>query len=566
MPFYWVLDMRFNVTKAKRVRSTESLANGDIGSKNIVTGSFIVLFFLSVLSISITFALKRLFENSIYKAAIAVLFIFSFFLLWLSVIILAFLQNSSTIEYWTFARLASLLFIMGILTTYLAIIIENKSLLFLEALSSLLDSLVIRFDNSTIVATTFYVGIIPIIEETIKLLPIIILLRSYIKIDKEHSISYKLLPSLKTFILFGAITGGLFDLIEQFFILSKIEEKLYPSLIFRRSVFPLHMMNSMVGAFGIGLLLYLRNSISREKQITKKRKIYVLYLLAFMLLSFPLIYHALWNYFSRINNATILTFLGYISYPIYLIFTLFLIIHQTRHCNLCHTEHYSLLCPFVVSNIDISTICLKDAKKVEFSKDTTLFSCPYCLLDQYNGDYCLHCWSFPKLECNNCHQVLPAFSRMCWSCGTEVESIYDKMLSNSPPPVASISVGVTRFLSGLIVSLFILSIGSFSNTLSSLGYTAFFIVITSLFVTIVLWSYSKKNRSKAIIASVAITSAFLLMIVVYALYYLVVIILLLYLATFVIFALISLLCVVSIIFLAFVYFKKVSKEIQLIIR
>ena len=151
---------------------------------------------------------------------------------------------------------------------------------------------------------------------------------------------------------------------------------------------------------------------------------------------------------------------------------------------------------------------IKKKKSVKrlIDESTRMMLCPECQYPLYNGQFCGNCWSFPKLQCENCNQVVPAFSRNCWACGSDIPTLHEKMGSSSPPLYMHFSVGFTRILGVGIIIIFAFVFSTIENSLHFLGNTIFLLsVIIALGVSIA-WYRSSKNRVKSILASINITA------------------------------------------------------------
>ena len=462
--------------------------------------------------------LARTYEDSIYFPVLVILTICLFFVIWLATLFLFFSITSTKLERSLLRKMITLPLVMGVLSAYFAVIIENKSFSLVAVFSSLLQGFGVSENIFDYIFLVFYIFIIPVIEEIAKVFPIIILMGNYAKLSvNENKINTRLTPSNRVIVLFGAFFGGWFDLIEQFLSYSQTSasSSIVGSLLFNRSIYPLHSVTTMITAFGIGWIF------NSRKKINKKFK--ALIFIVFLTLSSGL--HGLWNYYSIISenpevSLQILTVMGYISYGLFAFFLLWIFLKIPKFCPICYTEHDSKEC------IDISQITEQDEKILLkkrnqshlYHEATNLMKCSVCQNPMYNGFFCLNCWSFPKLQCINCNQILPPFSRVCWSCGTEVPTLYEKMTSSSPPFYVNAAVGFTRILgAGMIVS-FIFAFLTIENTLEFLGNTIFLIaILLSLFIAI-LWYPFRENKVRSMVSSITILSIIALSLIITSLY------------------------------------------------
>ena len=505
---------------SKEPLSSTLVSNHFLFKRILSFSTLFKLFFLGALGGVAYFllTLAKTYEDSIYFPVLAILTICLFFVIWFSTLFLFFSITSTKLERSLLRKMITLLLVMGVLSAYFAVIIENKSFSLVAIFSSLLQGFGVSENIFDYIFLVFYIFIVPVIEEIAKIFPIIILMGNYAKISiNENKINTRLTPSNRVIVLFGAFFGGWFDLIEQFLLYSQTSasSSIVNTLLFNRSIYPLHSVTTMITAFGIGWIFNSRKKISK--------KIKALIFSAFLILSSGM--HGLWNYYSIISenpeiNIQILSALGYISYGLFAFFLLWIFLKIPKFCPICYTEHDSKEC------MDISKITGQEEKLLLkkrnqshlYHESTNLMKCSVCQNPMYNGLFCLNCWSFPKLQCINCNQILPPFSRVCWSCGTEVPTLYEKMTSSSPPFYVNVAVGFTRILgAGMIIS-FIFAFLTIENTLEFLGNTIFLIaILLSLFITI-LWYPFRENKVRSMVSSITILSIIAFSLIITSLY------------------------------------------------
>ncbi|MHA1952994.1 MAG: hypothetical protein ACW96U_03510, partial [Candidatus Heimdallarchaeaceae archaeon] len=176
--------------------------------RNILSFSSLAKFlFLGILGVIAYFLLSyvEIFVNSNYFPIIIVLIIVILFVLWLSVVYTFFSITATKLELTVVKKIFTLLLIMGALTAYFAVVINNKALIFSSVVSSFLEQFGIVTNAIPYVQFSLYVFVIPILEEVAKIFPIIILLGNYTQfISKKKRIQTRLTPSLRTFVLYGA--------------------------------------------------------------------------------------------------------------------------------------------------------------------------------------------------------------------------------------------------------------------------------------------------------------------------------------------------------------------------
>jgi len=507
--------------KASEEPLTSSLVSNQFLFKRIFSlSSLLKLIFLGILGGVAYFllSLARTYEDSIYFPVLVVLIITLFFVIWITTLFLFFSMTSTEIEKSLLKKMIILLLVMGVLSAYFAVIIENKSFSLVAIFSSLLQGFGVSQNIFDYIFLVFYIFIIPVIEEIAKIFPIIILMGNYAKLAiNENRINTRLTPSNRVIILFGAFFGGWFDLIEQFlsYSQSSASSSIVSSILFNRSVYPLHSVTTMITAFGIGWIF------NSRKKMNKKLKALIFSI--FLVLSSGL--HGMWNYYSIISenqevSLQILTILGYMSYGLFIFFLLWIFLKIPKYCAICFTEHDSKECSDISQKTEqLDKLILKKRNQGHlFHEATNLMKCSVCQNPMYNGYFCFNCWSFPKLQCINCNQILPPFSRVCWSCGTEVPTLYEKMTSSSPPFYVNVAVGFTRILgAGMIVS-FIFAFVTIENSLEFLGNTIFLIaIILSLFIAI-LWYPFRENKVRSMLSSLVILSIVAISLIITSLY------------------------------------------------
>ncbi|MHA1953261.1 MAG: PrsW family glutamic-type intramembrane protease, partial [Candidatus Heimdallarchaeaceae archaeon] len=372
----------------------------------------------------------------------------------------------------------------------------------------------------------------------------------------------------------GAFFGVWFDLFEQFFHYSNLladnisSQSIVNSLIYTRSVYPLHCVTTMIASLGLGIVFINRRNLKKGLQ--------VLISTIFILLATCL--HGLWNYYSisqldPSSQFATLTTIGITSIGVFAVFVMFLLLYKPKICESCNTEHASGSCVELSYDLEeISKILSKKRKIIPLLQNShDMIMCSQCQNKTFNGNFCINCWSFPKLQCNNCNQVLPSYTRICWSCGTEVPTLYTKMTSSSPSFYVNLSVGLTRILgAGMFIS-FIFSFATLRETiftigsLSSMGNIILLLgVILSLLVTIIWYAYSD-NKVKSMISSMNLISIAAISIIITGLYLSVFAFLMIITVAQIVMGLIGLFCILLITTVSVIYLLKIMKGARLII-
>lgn len=555
--------------KKKSVASVEDLLIINPIRKRVLSFSTLTkIAFLVVLAVFAYFLVNIVirYETSIYFPILIILLIIVFFIIWVTCLYLLFSITSTQLETKLIKKLFSLLLVMGVLAAYFAVVIENKSFTLVSIISGFFSSIDSFPEVYYIVHYIFYVFIIPIVEEIAKIFPIIILMGNYVRLNlnNDRSIHTRLTPSFRIFVIIGGFFGAWFDLFEQFLSYSRSSspETVIDFLVLKRSIYPLHTVTTMLAAAGLGLAFLYRNKLPKITRIT----IGVLFLIQSIFI------HSLWNYNTKFNTniesiSLIYTILGILSYVLFGIFVLVIVFYVPRFCPRCFTQHFEKECSDTSSQSHHSKEDLEKMKEIEplYDEKTNLMVCSQCRVPVYNGEFCLNCWSFPKVQCRNCNQVLPSFTRICWSCGTEVDALYEKMSSSSPPFFSSIAVGFTRILAvGMLIS-FIFTFATIEDTVSFLGYTLFLLsIIIAIFVTVV-WHKYKKNRVRSIISSINLLSIVAISIIVTSLYMIVFSLLLIITILHMVYGIIGMLCTLVLVSASVYFLVRTSKGVRLVI-
>jgi len=560
-----------DMKKKKESTSQIEVKRLDFYKKVLSISTLLKLVFLMILTGLVYFLLFLVnsYANSTYLPILIVLTIASFFILWISGVYVFFSITNTEVEKKTVRKLISLLIVMGVLSAYFAMVINNKALIFTTDVYFLLGN------SNLSVYQILYVFIIPLIEEVAKIFPIIILIGNYVQLKKTDSrIHTRLTPSLRSIILYGAFFGAWFDFFEQLYKYSEYLSSGYSNseiialMVYSRSIFPLHMVMTMITAFGLGLSFVNRERLSK--------KIRTLIIVAFLLVSSS--FHGFWNYLSQpdLNYALkgfFLRIMGMSSYALLALFILLLLVYVPKICSICNTEHMLKECPD--ANFNIKKMEKQLAKKKEitplYQDSEDLILCSECQTLSYNGEYCSNCWSFPRLQCENCNQVVPAFTRTCWACGSETPTLYDKMTSSSPPFYVNVSVGFTRILGvGMLIS-FIFAFTTLSRTiatigpLSSMGYTILLLgIILAVFITI-FWYAFRDNKVRSMISSMNILSIVAISIIINALNLSVFAFLMIISGLNIISAILSLIIIILLIAASTYFLIKITKGARLIV-
>ncbi|MCG3222076.1 MAG: hypothetical protein H7641_11930, partial [Candidatus Heimdallarchaeota archaeon] len=145
--------------KEKR-ESTSIILTSESFYRNILSFSSLAkILFLGILGIIVYFLLSyvEIFVNSNYFPIIIVLIIIMLFVLWLSIVYTFFSITATKLELTVVKKIFTLLLIMGALTAYFAVVINNKALIFASVVSSFLEQFGIVTNTIPYVQFNFYV-------------------------------------------------------------------------------------------------------------------------------------------------------------------------------------------------------------------------------------------------------------------------------------------------------------------------------------------------------------------------------------------------------------------------
>ncbi|MHA1778625.1 MAG: hypothetical protein ACTSYN_03545, partial [Candidatus Heimdallarchaeaceae archaeon] len=155
--------------------------------------SAIVVFLIVITGLSIYFS--RFILETQYRTFYLLGMIFLFFLLWIVLIAETLVLNPTNTEIFIIKKTVDLILVLGLLTAYFAVIIENKAFSLLTFIDSVINNIGVKA-NLTVLQDYFYAVVIPIIEELTKIFPVIILFGNYIRIPQNREPFHtRLLPS-----------------------------------------------------------------------------------------------------------------------------------------------------------------------------------------------------------------------------------------------------------------------------------------------------------------------------------------------------------------------------------
>lgn len=431
----------------------------------------------------------------------------SFIGLFLTIItlFLVFYLSRTSIEWIVLKKNFLMIFLLGFLGAYLALLIQTRFFTILLNIGFLSQVLGFSDSLSWWLEMVFYAAFVPVIEEFTKIFPLLILWKNYCRFRyKEKKVRSSLVPTQRMFVLYGGIFGAWFDLLEQFLVFSRnytINDPYSPTIRFlvqRRSLYPIHSSLSMLVAFGLGYVFIRRNSLSDNK---KRMSILIPFTIS-------VLFHGWWNYSVFTEDRSLsnqyFTILGYVSVISFVFMLCWILFKKPIICANCYSEHKKYPCQDLPYTLRHQYENQQSPTSIEIEEMT----CPVCHTRNFDGNVCSSCWSYPKLQCNNCNQVIPAYIDLCWACGKETTSLYDKMILTAPPVHVTLSVAITRLITISVLTGFLLSLTDFENTISAMGYSIFYLLILISLSITVIWYSIEKQRAKSMILSISIATIF----------------------------------------------------------
>ncbi len=467
-----------------------------------------ILLLLSLSLVFFIYALSNQLFVQRYFPFIVTFFILNCFAFFLVFLFSSFYLVRTNLEWYIVRKTVINCVLIAVLTSYIALILERRfftSLVQIVTLSQLSLFPFLSSADFNSITTLFYIVVIPIIEEFAKIFPLFILINNFARFPlASKTVRVRLIPSHRLFVFYGAFFGLWFDLYEQFLILSNLYSSNVVSilaildLLFERSIFPLHSSVCMITGFGLGYIFVNRNNFGKKKKS--------LIFFSFLLLSS--IIHGFWNYHAVNSSAPpiIATIIKILSWIIFIGFCLFILTSRPKICKNCFTEHNGTVC----HRFKPKTDRISEKKQIiadNYDLTDTYIFCPKCKSQTFNGQYCSLCWSFPKILCENCDQVLPPFSRVCWTCGQQTLTLFEKLKLSSYPLHIVFSIGLTRLLTASLVVSFVLIFKELENTIVFLGNTIFFLSIFIAFTFTTFWYMLESGKVNSAIISVCIASS-----------------------------------------------------------
>lgn len=372
-------------------------------------------------------------------------------------------------------------------------------------------------ESITVEDLTFVVVVVmaPLIEETMKALPILIIMRGFIQSwgGKESRILNN--SSIST--LAAVIVAGMFTMLETYnYILGGIDSDfltnddgwyyVYQQIIIR-SLSPLHYVTVAIVSFSVFFSL----SNLRTKTMTRRdlTPVMVGYAAALAI-------HGFWNYLASTIQPTDPLLFGF--YPVnlftfgMLILTILLaiIFYSSRivttecpYCGLTHNppfdakSHYTATPIVQIPSISFFLWKLKMKKVFNNENGTRKIA--------KEGDMA------KVFTCNNCSYPIPVYSVKCWKCDFYLDPPYSEVFQFRKGISDNVSIGINLVLSSAYVTLTLTTLIAIVKEGASEGLSQgvlLFALLGFAYIWSSYWSLNPDTKPLGIILSRFLTGAF----------------------------------------------------------
>jgi len=355
----------------------------------------------------------------------------------------------------------------------------------------------------------------PLIEETMKNIPLFILMRGFYQ--SWGGVSKRILNDSKMTALAGVLIAGMFTMLETYFyILDTInyqsiqDDEFWSASYFQiiiRSTSPVHYLTVAVVAFSIFLTLF--NSRNRTLSFTEMVPVFVAYILALGI-------HGTWNYMALQLSESTPTYFNFYPVPLFymgmiaLLALLGIIIYSSKlvseECSFCGLTHAP---PFDVSSHFVPTSYLKvpsinqllwkrSAKK--FFSDNLEVERPIAKI----------------FACTHCSYPVPVYSIKCWYCGYKLEPPYSQVFQFRRNLWDNLSIGLTLILATTYLATTLIAMVSvirngYSDRIGLVILVLSFLGISYLWGS--YWALNPRTKPLGIILSRFLTGAFFIQII-----------------------------------------------------
>ncbi|MCG3217401.1 MAG: PrsW family intramembrane metalloprotease [Candidatus Heimdallarchaeota archaeon] len=389
--------------------------------------------------------------------------------------------------------------IMGLGVTFSALIMNSNLLYILEPISYVFEELGLNIDYVTFFEIGMVVVLGPLVEEIVKIVPIILLANSEVKRlirDKETNEliarSKILIGSRRLFIFYGVITGTMFVIFETYFYIfvytpDPFGQHLVVSYLqlSLRTYAPLHVFAAAIASMGVYHALEWNKSDNRFSFSLSK-------LLPFFMIAW--IAHGFWNYQALYAD---IPFPDKLGYPIFMpvfgtmgivlnigLFALWYISwkEQVDLCPRCGKQLVAKYCPCEEEKVAVRPTLPRRAKIKEVN-------CRYCKEPLTNYSRCDKCgYKTALMACSICHAPLNLESEVCTQCLSPTTTATD-FIYNRPYTMGNvIEIGIAGII---IAALLPLSINAFSVGTVSARYSFLILFMSLGFVPLAIgyWLY-----------------------------------------------------------------------------
>ena len=371
--------------------------------------------------------------------------------------------------------------------------------------------------NAGLEEVSFILSVImaPLIEETMKNIPLFILMRGFYQ--SWGGVSKRILNDSRMTALAGVLIAGMFTMLETYFyILDTInyesiqDEEVWSAnylQIIIRSTSPIHYLTVAVVSFSIFLTLY--NSRNRTLGFTEMIPVFVAFLVA-------LVIHGTWNFVALQLSESTPTYFNFYPVPLFylgmiaLLALLGIIIYSSKliseECSFCGLNHAP---PFDVPSHFEPTSYLKvpsinqllwkrSAKK--FFSDNLGVERPIAKI----------------FVCTHCSYPVPVYSIKCWFCGYRLEPPYSQVFQFRRNLWDNLSIGLTLILATTyLVNTLIALVSVFRNGYSDENGLVI-LVLTFLGISYLwgsYWALNPRTKPLGIILSRFLTGAFFIQLI-----------------------------------------------------
>ncbi|RMG26347.1 MAG: PrsW family intramembrane metalloprotease [Methanobacteriota archaeon] len=446
-----------------------------------------------------------------------------------------------------FPKIAFFALTFGIVSALVSLTLNNSVSIIADVVTSILGTEY----NIQGIYILFLGVLVPIIEESAKATPLLILSRSLRK--EWGAVEKRVFKTSAVVFMVAVLVGSTFTLLEAYlYIFNTIDFTLlqndrnyfpaYVQLLIRFS-FPLHVGTTVL--MGFGIIIVLGRSLNR----TPIAEEYGPFLLAFVISVFT---HGLWNgslVFSAFNPLPSINIYGS-AMPVFtlglgFVITVFLILSLTffpnislLQCEICGNSHFPPFTQEAHYNIRFSLPSLfsyevkfiKKSLRYWFRELITGFSfkqriegqpvisylqqkdfenalqhvlplCVQCGSKVQSDGICLVCRSTPMFLCRTCNYPIPVYAQQCWKCQRSVAAPFSRTMKLPTKLINNISIGLGTFSAVHFITLTFILVGAFfilGFYDEFFSYLFLFATLSICFVVALYWVNGRTNLGAGI--------------------------------------------------------------------